>query len=363
MKKPKIYLIILSVLVLVAAVLTFVYSSGSTLDEDTEFALADTASVSKIFLADKKNHTVLLERNQDGSWMLNKQHKASSYATDIFLKTIMDIEVKSPVSKEAHKNTVNLLATVGVKVEIYQKDYRIKLFDKIKWFEYEKLAKVYYVGMSTQDNLGTYMILEGSETPYIVHIPGFNGYLTTRYSPLEKDWRDHTVFALKYRDIKSVSLQFPETPEKSFRAEKTGMKAFMLYTGPSLKDPMNIAIPQYDTLKLMDLFGGFHDIRYEAIVDPELKTFRDSVMRARPFHIMKIETNDGQLTQLKTWHVAGPPEKVDENGNPQPWDLDRMYATLNNEDLLLIQFYVFDPLIRPLQFYLPAAQRMDAPNK
>lgn len=363
MKKPKVYLIILSILILAAAVLTFVYSSGSTLGEDTEFSLTDTASVSKIFIADKKNNTVLLERNPEGGWILNKEYKASSYATDIFLKTIMDIEVKSPVSKEAHENTVKLLATVGVKVEIYQKAYRVNLFDKIKWFEYEKLARVYYVGVSTQDNLGTFMILEGAEAPYIVHIPGFNGYLTTRYSPLERDWRDHSVFAFKYRDIKAITLQFPETPGMSFRAEKSGMKDFKLWTGTSLKDPMKIAIPQYDTLKLMDLFGGFQDVRYEAIVDPGLKNFRDSVMRSVPFHILKVETNDGKMTQLKTWHIAGAPDAVDDNGNPLRWDRDRMYATLNNEELLLIQFYVFDPLIRPLQYYLPNGGTPAGPNK
>jgi hypothetical protein len=49
-------------------------------------------------------------------------------------------------------------------------------------------VKQYYVGHATQDNTGTYMLLTNPETdknyedPFVTHIPGFDGFLSTRYN-------------------------------------------------------------------------------------------------------------------------------------------------------------------------------------
>ncbi|MCB9291126.1 MAG: hypothetical protein H6560_27725 [Lewinellaceae bacterium] len=48
---------------------------------------------------------------------------------------------------------VESLATEGMKVELYDKD--------------GGLLKAYYVGGSTSDERGTYMIMEGAEQPYV----------------------------------------------------------------------------------------------------------------------------------------------------------------------------------------------------
>lgn len=354
MKKSKIYLLVISVLVILAAVISYMRSEEAPLGDGSDFKVQDTALITKFFLADKKNNTVLLERGESGKWTLNKEYTASAYAINTFLKTVMDVEVKSPVSKEAHENMVKLLATTGTKVEIYQRAYRIDLFGKIKWFPYEKRVKTYYVGMATQDNLGTFMLMEGSEVPYITYIPGFNGYLTTRYSPFEMDWRDHQVYNYKYRDIRSVTLLFPETPEKAFKAVKTGQKTFDLFAGLKPYGPLDARVPVYDTLKLMDLFSGFQDIRFESLIMDMEPQKKDSLLKATPFHILTLETTDGKVRTLKTFHMRGAPDATDLEGKPVLWDRDRMYALIDNKDLVIIQFYVFDPLIRPVQSYVPS---------
>jgi len=351
MKKSKIYLIVISLLIVIAAIVNFTRSNHSTLGDGSDFKIQDTSLVTKIFLADKRNNTVLLERGEAGRWIVNKSNLASDYSIDIFMKTIMNLEVKSPVSKEAHENMVKLLATNGTKVEIYQKAYRIDLFGKIKWFSYEKCVRTYYVGTSTQDNLGTYMLMEGSDTPYIMYIPGFNGYLTSRYSPLEIDWRDHSIYNYKYRDIRSVTLLFPETPEKAFKAVKTDQKSFQLFAGLNPYGPLNVQVPVFDTVKLMDLFGGFQDVRFEAIISDMAPQAKDSLLKAVPFHILTLETNDGKVRILKTYHMRGTPDAMDLDNRPVLWDRDRMFALVDNKDLVMIQFYVFDPLIRPIQYY------------
>ena len=114
------------------------------------------------------------------------------------------------------------MAVIAVKVEIYQQVYRINLFDRIKLFRHEKLTKTFYVGDDTSDNMGTYMLMEGSKEPFVMVIPSFRGFLSTRFIPDEDIWRDQTIFKIRLKDIQSVKMEFPLTPDSSFIINKTG---------------------------------------------------------------------------------------------------------------------------------------------
>jgi hypothetical protein len=348
------FLILIVVLLVIAAVILIIRSATlSTLDENTNFAIQDTSSVTRVFLADKNNNKVLLSRNEDGSWTVNDKYKASFEAVRAMLKTVMSLEIKSPVPQKAHNNIVKILATTATKVEIYQTVYRIDLFGTIRLFPHEKKTRTYYVGFATQDNLGTYMLMEGADAPYIVAIPGFNGFLTTRYSPYEKDWRDHSIFNYGYPDIRSVTLWFPETPEKSFRLSKSGPRDFKLMQINDKLAETGSLINAYDTLKVMDYFAGFQNIRFESLLDDLDKRISDSIRAAVPFHILTIEDVRGNASVIKTYHMQGAPDVVDLENKPVLWDRDRLYALINNgNDLVLIQFYVFDPILRPLDHFI-----------
>ena len=67
-----------------------------------------------------------------------------------------------------HNSVIKTLASEGVKVELYTQN--------------KKLYKTFYIGGETADFLGTYMIMEGAKKAYVIHIPGFNGFLTPRFN-------------------------------------------------------------------------------------------------------------------------------------------------------------------------------------
>jgi hypothetical protein len=354
MKRSRLFLLLIIVLVIVAVVLVFRKSASSTLDENCDFAVTDTASITKIFLADMSNNKVLLVKNAPGNWTVNDKYVVSPESIKMLLKTVMSLELKSPVPRAAHNNIVKIIASSGTKVEIYQKVYRLDLFNWIRWFPHEKCTKTYYVGFATQDNLGTYMLMADADEPFVIFIPGFNGFLTTRYSPMEKDWRDHTVFNYRYKDIKSVKLHFPEAPENSFRIVKDGPRDFKLFQQRDEGGTSTNEISRFDSVRVMDYLAAFENIRFEAIVNDLDKHLIDSIKNAVPFHILTIEDINGKQSTIKTFHMKGTPDQLDINNNPVLWDRDRLYALINNgNDLVLIQFFVFDPILRPLSYFLP----------
>jgi hypothetical protein len=352
MKKNRLSIII--ILALSALVLFLIFKSKTnTIDNSSnQFAVDDTASITKIFIADKNNNTVMLSRKDSSVWMVNDTFRASKDVVVSLLKTIMSLDVKQPVSKSGRQQIMKLLATNSTKVEIYQNVYRIDLFDKIKWFPHEKLTKTYYVGSPTQDNLGTYMLLKGAEDPYIVFIQGFNGFLNTRYSPMVKDWRDHTVFSLKYNQINSVQVNIHGDPMGSFSVIKKSPRDFEV---KMLSDKLKFIA--YDTLKIMDLFASFENVRFETLLNDIDKTEKDSIFMSGPYITINIEEADGKKMTVKTFLMKASPNQIDQLGNSIEYDRDRLYALINDDkDLVLIQFYVFGRLFKPLGYYCYGAK-------
>ncbi len=348
MKKNLIYTVLIVILAILAIFLIISSSRTTLRQEAASFAINDTASVTKIFLSDKDNRTILLERQEQGRWQLNGKYKAQQESVDLLLKTMLNLAILEPVSEAAHNTVVRLLSANAVKVEIYQWVPRIKLSKKIRLFMHEKKVKTYYVGHVTQSNIGTYMIMEGSKTPFIVYMPGFRGFVQSRYRTIENDWRDHTIFAVPLGDIASVTVEFPANPENSFRVVRESDLALRLYSENGRQE-----IPSYDTVRVLDFLTSFMNIRFEALVNDMNPQRKDSVLSVPPLHIITVASKDGRLQVVKTFRKPGMPGEIDLEGNPVIVDRDRLYAVFNEDrEMALIQYFVFDRITRPLPYYL-----------
>jgi hypothetical protein len=349
MKKNRPILFILLFLAIVAVVL-FKQNNSSTLKEkESGFAIADTSAVTKIFIADKQDHAVLLER-KGNAWELNGKYVVHPKMIETLLSTMYRIKVKAPVSNSSHNNVVNRMATIGIKVEIYEMGYRINLFDKIKLFRHERLAKVFYVGDATQDMRGSYMLMEGAERPYVVFLPSLRGYISTRFSPIEDEWKSHNVFNNKLIDIQNLSISFGKEPESSFSVDVKDARGN--YELTALADNRKVA--NYDTLKVLNLLTSFADLRYETRMNTIFTPEKIDSIIASPF-LYKITLNDrkkGETTVTMFKRNAIPDNMIDGEGGLIPVDHDRFFALINDgEDFVLMQYFVFDKVLRPLGYY------------
>ena len=345
-KNNRITIIIAALLVVIAGVLIWNNRYLSTIQgESSDFQVWDTASVTKIYLADRKDRESLLERQEKG-WMLNGTYKAHPKQVTYLLTTLYKIRVKMPVSVASHDNIVKQLAGQSTKVEVYQNVPRINLFDKIKLFYHEKRTKVFYVGDATMDSSGTFMLKEGADKAYIVYIPSFRGFITTRFTANPDDWRDHTVFHETLADIESVSVEFNEDPEGSFRIENVGKHQYKLTRLCDNKD-----LP-YDTLKVINFMSSFGDLRFEALFTNTLLQERiDSITSSPYVHYLKVTGKDGETQDMRTFRklVLNGVTDMGEYGDV---DRDRMYALIEGgKDFVLIQNYVFDKVLHDVRYF------------
>jgi len=138
----------------------FLSENKSTISSNDTFSVADTSSITKVFIADRKGNTISLDKKYN-RWKVNNKFNVRKDAINVLLSTIHQIKIQQPVSLSAFDNVIKNLSTTGVKVEIYAGT---------------EVLKIYTVGNETANHLGTYMLLDGSNEPFIMHIPSFNGY-------------------------------------------------------------------------------------------------------------------------------------------------------------------------------------------
>jgi hypothetical protein len=345
------YIILLILLLAIVLIAVFSGRNYSTLkQQESNFSVKDTSSITKIFMADNNVNEVVLKRTPHG-WVLNNKYPANGKAVDLLLETIRKIKVKAPVSRAEHNNVVKRMAGFAVKVEIYQKVPRINLFNKIRLFYHEKKTRVFYVGDVTQNNLGTYMLMEGARHPYVVYIPGFRGFVSIRFSPKPDDWKSHVVFNQKLGDIKLVTLVDGEKPEQSFKVVvKNAMGDYDIIR---LSD--NSKVREYDTLRLLNFLTSFRDLKYEALLNKDFTPQEiDSITHSKPIYVLTLVTDKKDTVKVTMFKKPRfPDEVVNAVEELVPVDLDRMYGLINKDkDFVLLQYYVFDKVLHPLDYYV-----------
>jgi len=338
MKKNKLIYLLLLVLVVFAAYYYFTNKKSTLEDKEgtlSNFAIEDTASIDKIFMVDAKGNQVTLSKI-DSKWKVNDKFDARPDNVRLLMKTFFRIAVKMPVPKSAFDVVVKNIATGATKVEIYQGE--------------KKPSKTYYVGGPTLNHQGTYMLLEEdgvkSTWPYITHIPGFFGYLSTRFFTNAQQWRDAVVFKYQPQEIKKIKMEFFNTPEESFIIENDKGVVKLLDA------QSNELIQGYNEQQLQNYMERYQKIYYEMIDEESTQEKKDSILSTQPHIGISVYDVNGDSNVIKLYHVPNFKGMLDLEGNESTHDLDRMYGYLNNNLFLYVQFATFDQITLPRSHFL-----------
>ena len=299
----------------------------------TDFAIADTSTVDKIFIADMDGGQVTLTRPTQGSlWEVNGQFKAREDAVNLLLKTFLRARVQGPVAEAAQPNVIRLLSARGKKVEIYQGG--------------DEPAKTWYVGTATPSHTGTYMVLETPEgrgaSPYVVHMEGFTGYLSTRFFTSEREWRHTGIFNFPGRSLAGVEVRVLEEDGQSYALSANNQGAL------TLSDLEGNPLPYLDTLGVQEHFLRFKKVHletYRSRLEPEVE---DSLRNASAAFELTAMGKDGRREDIFLHWKPRTGLDRDAEGNLMEHDGEQMYGVTSEGEVVMVQRFVFDPLIRPL---------------
>lgn len=327
-KKYK-YQVIIILVLLLAVIIVIAKNSKSTIKKELrDFAVEDTALIDKIFLADKEGNTILLER-QPNYWLVNGKYEARADLIKTLLETMHDMRIKEPVAKSAHENIIRNLAVKSVKTEIYQDG---------------ELVKTYYVGGPTKDSYGTYMIIDGSLSPFVMEIPGFRGYLSTRYSTFVNDWKTQRVFNLPPAQILQVIYEDFREPGKSFVLDRAH-EGFRIASYPDGK-----LLKNADASKVNLFVSQFRKKNFSKYIDDVPVEWQDSIRQSPAMYKLSVTTTDGKVIWYKAFNKPGW-GRLNEFGERLVNDPDHFFMLLWNGDFVYAQYFVFDPIVKNFEYF------------
>lgn len=304
---------------------------SSLLREERSFKV-EAEEIGKIFLADRYGEQTTLQR-EGNHWLVNGQYRAYDNAVDNLLDAISRIEMDYKPPAAAVPNMVKSLSTQGLKVEIYdRKGERIM---------------AYYLGGATQNELGTFIIREGFEQPYVAHIPGWSGNLRQRYSLVGDQWRDKAVFRAAIDEIAELSVEYPQQKSQSFRILKDGRnwKVVPFYEiTPVINRPeQEGAVETY----LTEYEGIFAETFQNE--NPQ----RDSLSNQIPFCSIKLKSRDGTLQEAHLFPRYPKTVMNPDTGLPESSGdvVERFSVLTHTGDFMVVQQSVFQKLFRPYSFF------------
>ncbi len=339
-KKIKPYIIILSLLIAFIIIAQFLpagksrivdlvkFNNQYSMQALRDFNVRDTASITKIFMADKNNRTVSLER-KGAQWLANNEFIVRYDGIKILLETLHTMRVKMPVAISAREEIFRKMAGRSIKVEVYSGSKKIKTL---------------YVGGVTQDNLGTYMLLENSDVPFVIEIPGFRGYLSSRFSTDVKNWRNHVLIGEKPDLIKQIEIQYADK-QNGFKVIQTAPRKYELYNAQGVK------AAKFDSLLVKGFFEQFEIANFDRFVDlfgPEVK---DSLRKTTPlFSIHLLDVRDS----VQNYYFYKVPEISEEDDPDRHLYPQSLWVFNNSNEWMLVQTYTYLLMFREFSDFKPA---------
>jgi hypothetical protein len=280
MNKKIVYLLIALVIVLGLYFILNKNTVSTLAVDEKDFHFSSTDKIDKIFIKNKfTKEFVILEKKEGNIWMVNNKHIANKFQINNLLKTLRQIRVKKPVSKNLINQVIKDFALNSQKVEIYENG---------------KISKVFYVGNNTIDEMGTYFYMEKAKEPYVCHIPGFNGFLNTRFYTTENDWRTTSVFSSKADEIKSIDVIWTASSKQSFHIDNTDKEPIISTDNKVFENNKNINLNQ-----LKSYLNLWENLSFDGFPINLKSKDIDSISKTIPLVELKLVTKKGETTTLR----------------------------------------------------------------
>ena len=334
MKKNLIYLLVFLILLGVAGWLISNRSTNSTLEGEANysFSVPDTAALEKIVIQSKDPHKAVLERRSSG-WMVNGDYPVREEALQTLLETLHDMELRRFLPQRLHESVMKNMMVYGKKVELYKGDEPYRTF---------------YVGTSTPDQLGTYMMMKNGDAPYAVHIKGFNGFLETRFIAEPHLWRKREIFTIDPSVVKEIRMTYPDSLEASFQLRMFSSDSMYFRRASDEK-----VLTEVNKTRARLFKAALRDLSYESLILPDEPAYelRDSLQSTPPLFRLTLKDTRGNTQELSGYRIQGEEGTVDPERPQTKYDPDRMHGFINGKEMVLLQYYGLRNVLRPLDYF------------
>jgi hypothetical protein len=263
--KNLLLIFLLAILVAISVVLSIMLRPKTTTFADSNlFTVQDTTLIQTITIKSENNQIDnVLEKTPEG-WTINKVYKADPNIIRVLLSVLNQITISRSVAKNQAQN---------IKDDILQKGYEVHIESA------NRVIKSFYcLGNSTKTV--SIMMKEGGETPYIVHLPGYDSYVAGMFEISELDWRKRLIFQSTWRSLQRLELLYPKMSRNN--VEIRFNLDFFEITG----------VESLDTTAMMDFIDLFQYYQADRFIEPVEGTTYDSLLSVEPYLMLSLDDID-----------------------------------------------------------------------
>ncbi len=225
---------------------------------EMKFSVTDTAAIDQIIITGNEFTNVLSKTS--GYWKVNETYSLDPSMQKVLMSVLNQVRVKRTVPKTDLLQISEDILNNGFKIEITSSS---------------EPDRVFYAG---GNGISLSYFMGEDEIPYIVHLPGYESYVTGIFEVAENDWRDRLIFKTSWLGIKKLDLSYPANGHNniSIRAENN------LYTVAG--------ITKLDTASLMGFLDKISYFYTDQYIDEGQVEVYDSLKETKPFAVLLVNS-------------------------------------------------------------------------
>ena len=263
--------------------------------------------------------TVVLEGNNfknrfeyvNGTWQVNDKYEMDQGMRDVFFALLSKVEVQRPVSTVEQDSLAAYLLERGVKISVLNNTDTVK---------------TYLVG-GDEEKFQSYFMDFDERLPFLVHIPGYQSFISGIFNATENDWRNRYIWDIDWTSLKKLIVNSREEQDSLVFEYKNN---FIGVDG----------IEDLDTAGMMGYLENIAYLQTDKYLEPgEIPVYEQVVSDSEPTVVIKVEQIGNRMSSLQFY--------------PQPDGKLYIPAVLNDNQLVLFQPSILESiLLKPSDFEL-----------
>jgi hypothetical protein len=209
----------------------------------------------------------------------------------------------------------------------------VKIYQNGEW------SKTWYVGHSTQDHMGTHMLLETPEiksnNPVIVGMKGFYGILEPRFFADSRKFECTHLFSFPRTDLKSVEVVNRVIPSSSYKIDIAGPDDYTVSSQGQIMNNINKD-------NLVFYLNSFEKIHYNQANYTLSPKKIDSIKALTPDYELNVAGTSSSY-KLDLYRRLDPGYDVKDT---IAYDLNYLWGIKMDGELVRMQYYTVGPLIQ-----------------
>ena len=330
-------LILLGVL-LVLGGLYFTLQTGEdrkmdALKSERSFSIESRKDVERIVIKNKEKEDLDF-RKEGSSWYVNDTVLVWPPQMKTLLLSLESVAVDYTPPKALIPTMRKSFEEIGIQVIAYDKKGR-------------ELTN-FVVGGVTPDERGTYGIKEGSDQPFILHIPLIEGGIRKRFDITAMDVKSRDLFLGPWTEVERVSVDYPHAPSSSFVVSKEGSEYFVRPIGNEGGSEGRKITKGEAEAYLMH----FERLGFEAFERRYAK--KDSLRQLQPYATVTVKRDDEEPKWIKLYPISHLTGDVDLSQEfYDSGELFRYLGDVSNGDFILIQQLTIGKALRTYESFKP----------